>query len=54
MKTKNRDEYDANHSLFAVASGRRHHPFSKTTHFAEIAFGIAEAPVVPLFSFALP
>jgi len=38
MKTKNRDEYDANQSLFASSSCRRHHPVSKKTPFADISY----------------
>jgi len=41
MKTKNLDEYDASKSLFAVAACHRHHPFSKTTPFADISNGVA-------------
>jgi hypothetical protein len=37
MKTKNRDEDNANQSLSAIASCRRMHLFSKTTLFAEIS-----------------
>ncbi len=37
MKTKNRDKLDDYQSIFAVASCRRHHPFSKTNPFADIS-----------------
>jgi len=37
MKTKNRDEDNANQSLSTGASCRRKHLFSKTTLFAEIS-----------------
>jgi hypothetical protein len=40
MKTKNLDEYDASKSLFAGAACHRHHPFSKTTPFADISVGV--------------
>ncbi|HZL78474.1 MAG TPA: hypothetical protein VFC17_06445, partial [Candidatus Limnocylindrales bacterium] len=40
MKTKNLDEYDASKSLFAGAACHRHHPFSKTTPFADITEGV--------------
>jgi hypothetical protein len=42
MKNKTRDEDDANQSLFSAAGVRPNHPFSKTTHFADISFGIAD------------
>jgi hypothetical protein len=42
MKTMNRDEYDANQSIFTDTSCPSHHPFSKTTPFAEISFRVAE------------
>jgi hypothetical protein len=37
MKNKTRDEDDANQSLFSAAGVRPNHPFSKTTHFADIS-----------------
>jgi hypothetical protein len=37
MKTNNRDEDDANQSLFSIAVCRRLRPFSKTTPFADIS-----------------
>jgi hypothetical protein len=40
MKTKNRDEYDANKSIFAVASSPHHCLSSKTTPFADISNGV--------------
>jgi len=40
MKTKNQDDDDPNQSLFAVASLHGHHPFSKTTRFADISEGV--------------
>jgi hypothetical protein len=40
MKTKNLDEGVASKSLFAGAASHRHHPFSKTTRFADISKGI--------------
>jgi hypothetical protein len=41
MKNKTRDEDDANQSLFSAAGVRPNHPFSKTTHFADISNGVA-------------
>jgi hypothetical protein len=43
MKTKNRDEFNANQSLSAVASCRRKHLFSETTPFAEISLPVGVA-----------
>jgi hypothetical protein len=40
MKNKTRDEDDANQSLFSAAGVRPNHPFSKTTHFADISNGV--------------
>jgi hypothetical protein len=40
MKNKTRDEDDANQSLFSAAGVRPNHPFSKTTHFADISVGV--------------
>jgi hypothetical protein len=40
MKTKNLDECDESKSIFASAAYRRHHPFSKTTPFADISVGV--------------
>jgi hypothetical protein len=40
MKNKTRDEDDANQSLFSAAGVRPNHPFSKTTHFADISFRV--------------
>jgi len=40
MKTKNLDECDESKSIFASAACRRHHPFSKTTPFADISFRV--------------
>jgi hypothetical protein len=40
MKNKTRDEDDANQSLFSAAGVRPSHPFSKTTHFADISNGV--------------
>jgi hypothetical protein len=37
MKTKKLDECDESKSIFASAACRRHHPFSKTTPFADIS-----------------
>jgi hypothetical protein len=42
MKTKNLDECDESKSIFASAACRRHHPFSKTTPFADISFRVDE------------
>src|ERR1035437_9358998 len=42
MKTKNLDECDESKSIFASAAYRRHHPFSKTTPFADISFRVDE------------
>jgi hypothetical protein len=41
MKNKTRDEDDANQSLFSAAGVRPNHPFSKTTHFADISIRVA-------------
>jgi hypothetical protein len=41
MKNKTRDEDDANQSLFSAAGVRPNHPFSKTTHFADISERVA-------------
>jgi hypothetical protein len=43
MKTKNLDEGVASKSLFAGAASHRHHPFSKTTRFADISHSIHAA-----------
>jgi hypothetical protein len=43
MKNKTRDEDDANQSLFSAAGVRPNHPFSKTTHFADISKGIVSS-----------
>src|ERR1022692_3588448 len=50
MKTKNLDEGVASKSLFAGAASHRHHPFSKTTRFADISFGIARTHFRPVTS----
>ena len=41
MKTKNLAAVDASKSIFATAVCRHLRPFSKTTPFADISFGIA-------------
>jgi len=53
MKTKKLDQHDPSKSFFEVASCRRHHPFSKTTPFADIskevvAFVMTGGAVTPL------
>jgi hypothetical protein len=40
MKAKNLDELADQQSIFAVAAGRRQHPFSKTTPFADISMSV--------------
>jgi len=42
MKTKNLDEGVASKSLLAGAASHRHHPFSKTTRFADISFRVVD------------
>jgi hypothetical protein len=47
MKNKTRDEDDANQSLFSAAGVRPNHPFSKTTHFADISNGVVASLSIP-------
>jgi hypothetical protein len=51
MKNKTRDEDDANQSLFSAAGVRPNHPFSKTTHFADISSRVYENIVSADFLF---